>query len=97
MAILIPQYTLFHSDSPLPVHKELIGVCKMTIHAGHDFPPDVRSKLNSWKSGIIWIETPQRETTRGLNVCHPHGRRGKYLLLLRNIATDELSKQTLNI
>lgn len=40
----------------------------LVVHAGSDFPEYIRTEIDSWRSGSIFIETPERLTTRGKNV-----------------------------
>ena len=37
------------------------------IHKGYDFPEEIRQQIESWETGVLWVETPQRQTTRALN------------------------------
>lgn len=37
------------------------------IHRGHDFPDEARREIESWQTGVLWVETPERRTTRALN------------------------------
>ena len=38
------------------------------VHAGSDFPQEVREMFNSWQTGTPILETPERLTSRGKNV-----------------------------
>jgi len=38
------------------------------VHAGSDFPEEIRTEIKGWNSGTTIIETPGRLTTRGKNV-----------------------------
>jgi hypothetical protein len=38
------------------------------VHTGSDFSQETREEIESWKSGSHFVNTPDRETTRGSNV-----------------------------
>ncbi|KAL2036631.1 hypothetical protein N7G274_010657 [Stereocaulon virgatum] len=38
------------------------------VHTGSDFSRETREEIESWKSGSHFVNTPDRETTRGSNV-----------------------------
>ena len=38
------------------------------VHTGSDFAQTTRDEIESWKSGSHFVNTPERETTRGKNV-----------------------------
>lgn len=48
-----------------------------TIHAGSDFPETVRKEVQSWGTRCEFVDTPERLTTRGLNVYREKEKRGK--------------------
>lgn len=52
------------------------------VHKGCDFSNEMESTLKSWGTDCCFIETPNRNTTRGLNVYEANGRRGSQVLLL---------------
>lgn len=37
------------------------------VHKGHDFPENVERELQGWESGLKWVQTPERRTTRAWN------------------------------
>ena len=53
------------------------------VHTGSDFTRSTRDEIDSWKSGIHFIDTPKRETTRGKNV-YSDGIRGRSIQKCRN-------------
>ena len=48
-----------------------------TVHTGYDFPENVRKEIESWGTSCNFVNTPERLTTRGLNIYRQHERRGK--------------------
>ena len=48
-----------------------------TVHEGHDFPAAVKEQIELWATSCNFIPTPNRGTTRALNVYRPNGIRGK--------------------
>ena len=54
---------------PYPMSKD-IG---WTVHRGCDFPENLSAELDSWQTGLQWINTPERQTTRALTE-HIEGR-----------------------
>lgn len=66
---------LFRDNSPSNVSgQKAVGY---VVHAGQDFAASVRSEIESWSSGTVIVETPERLTTRGKNV-YRGGIRGRY-------------------
>ncbi|KAL8766828.1 MAG: hypothetical protein Q9209_006486 [Squamulea sp. 1 TL-2023] len=50
------------------------------VHEGYDFPPHIKSAIESWETNCEFIQTPERETTRACNRYEPNGHRAfKYL------------------
>ena len=49
--------------SPYPRSKQF----GWTVHRGYDCPKSLSEELDSWETGLQWIETPERQTTRALN------------------------------
>ncbi|KAL8740565.1 MAG: hypothetical protein Q9190_006748 [Brigantiaea leucoxantha] len=45
------------------------------IHRGLDFTNEMEQQVESWKTDCNFIDTPERQTTRGLNVYETDGRR----------------------
>jgi len=48
-----------------------------TVHIGSDFPKIIRKEIASWGTDCNFVDTPERLTTRGLNVYRQHEKRGK--------------------
>ena len=48
-----------------------------TIHEGSDFPEPVKRQIGTWQTSCNFIETPNRLTTRALNVYGQNEIRGK--------------------
>ena len=48
----------------VPEHPKLIG---HVVHKGSDFPAELLQEINSWKTDCVFIETPERLTTRAWN------------------------------
>ena len=46
------------------------------VHAGSDFPAEVRALIESWKTRCKLVETPNTLTTRGWNGYGEHEKRG---------------------
>ena len=46
------------------------------VHAGSDFPSNVRGEIDSWSSATAIVPTPERLTTRGKNI-YRNGLRGR--------------------
>lgn len=51
-----------------------------TVHAGSDFPKEIREEIDSWITECNFINTPERLTTRGVNVfkSRQNEKRGKH-------------------
>ena len=47
-----------------------------TVHKGFDFPEPIASEIQSWETMCNFVNTPERATTRGLNVYAQKERRG---------------------
>ena len=56
----------------LTEHPERIG---WFVHAGWDMPEEMRTQIDSWETNCRFLETPERRTTRGLNVYDEFGTR----------------------
>ena len=41
------------------------------IHEGHDFPPELKQLIQSWRTSCLFISTPDRPTTRARNTYGP--------------------------
>jgi len=52
-----------------------------TVHTGSDFPENVRKEIESWGTDCNIVDTPERLTTRGLNVYGQNEKRGKRQLM----------------
>ena len=48
-----------------------------TVHQGFDFPEAVKRQIDTWQTNCIFIETPDRLTTRALNVYRQNEIRGR--------------------
>ncbi|KAL8782935.1 MAG: hypothetical protein Q9213_004991 [Squamulea squamosa] len=60
------------------------------VHEGHDFPPHIKSAIESWQTSCEFIQTPERETTRACNRYEPNGHRA-FQYLNEKIRLDEES------
>ena len=61
-----------------------------TIHEGSDFPELVKRQIGTWKTSCEWIKTPNRLTTRGLNVYKQNEFRGKIALFHKVFVPNNL-------
>lgn len=46
------------------------------IDVGYDFPEPIRNTIEGWNTGVVWRNTPDRQTTRGWNYYGLHEERG---------------------
>ncbi|KAI4257700.1 MAG: hypothetical protein LQ352_001540 [Teloschistes flavicans] len=37
------------------------------VHQGHDFPPKIKDRIRSWNTDCLFVQTPERPTTRAYN------------------------------
>ncbi|KAL8631387.1 hypothetical protein Q9189_002897 [Teloschistes chrysophthalmus] len=45
------------------------------VHQGHDFPPQIKQRIDSWNTDCLFIQTPERPTTRAYNRYEASGYR----------------------
>ena len=48
-----------------------------TVHQGSDFPAPVKMQIDTWQTSCNFIKTPDRLTTRALNVYRQNEIRGR--------------------
>lgn len=67
--------------------KQICGIVDM----GTDFPPSLKEEIDSWGTGVIFRENPNRLTTRGVNVYREDGVRDfKYLSPKKRILAEDI-------
>lgn len=64
-----------------PPSSRLIG---SVVHVGSDFPDTLTDEINSWKTYCVFIDTPDRLTTRGVNHYSSSGHHCRFVNLNLN-------------
>lgn len=72
--------------SPLSQASKISGIIDM----GSDFPSEIKQELDTWKTGTIFRNNPNRLSTRGVNIYHNGIRSFEYLTSKLRIETDDI-------
>ncbi|EER31799.1 conserved hypothetical protein [Candida tropicalis MYA-3404] len=72
--------------SPLSKANKISGIIDM----GTDFPIEIKKELDTWKTGTIFRNNPDRLSTRGVNIYHNGIRSFEYLTPKLRIETDDI-------
>lgn len=58
------------------------------IDVGYDLPDSVKEEIEAWDTGVVWRNTPDRQTTRGWNYYGPNEERGEFQILFLVSSVD---------
>ena len=61
------------------------------MHAGYDFPREIREEIESWGTRVRWVETMERETTRAVNEYGIGGESRAFRYTTAKVRVDETS------
>ncbi|KAL8685299.1 MAG: hypothetical protein Q9218_007852 [Villophora microphyllina] len=73
------------------------------VHQGHDFPPRIEERIDSWNTNCQLIKTPDRPTTRAYNKYEPNGYRSFHYLNEKirinenTLTTEQLTSKTYHL